>query len=188
MSELPEYSLRNLVEGESLMLSPEYDDEALYMIHRKLLMEAAELGIKIRRIGDYEVRRIRRPWRVAGERAKGTVHRGAKYGISEFRLAEMHKANGEACQICRKKLALQGAHIDHCHTTGKVRGLLCAGCNTGLGKLGDTPLGLAVAMDYLNKNSDCEVIAPVRMPRELYLAMLASGGPRLDFLRNLKPA
>ncbi len=39
--------------------------------------------------------------------------------------------------------------VDHCHKTGKIRGLLCANCNRGLGLLGDTEESIAKALDYL---------------------------------------
>lgn len=41
--------------------------------------------------------------------------------------------------------------VDHCHTTGIIRGLLCFGCNTGIGKLGDNLEGLQRAVKYLEK-------------------------------------
>ena len=54
------------------------------------------------------------------------------------------------CAICgelpKDKYAL---HIDHDHKTGRVRGLLCNSCNTGLGKLGDNVAGLRAALEYL---------------------------------------
>jgi hypothetical protein len=40
-------------------------------------------------------------------------------------------------------------HIDHDHRTGKVRGLLCVSCNTGIGKLGDDVDGLYRALRYV---------------------------------------
>jgi hypothetical protein len=44
-----------------------------------------------------------------------------------------------------------GLHLDHDHETGEFRGWLCWHCNTGIGKLGDTPDGLRNALDYLLK-------------------------------------
>lgn len=59
------------------------------------------------------------------------------------------------CAICGKDIYLFGskksntAHVDHEHSTGKIRGLLCQECNTGLGKFRDNPLFLANAIKYL---------------------------------------
>lgn len=42
--------------------------------------------------------------------------------------------------------------VDHCHKTGKIRGLLCVVCNVGLGHFKDSPSLLHTAMLYLNKD------------------------------------
>lgn len=69
-----------------------------------------------------------------------------RYGAAPEQIAEMSKAQRGRCAICkrRKKLA-----VDHCHDSGAIRGLLCTGCNSGLGHLGDTPEGLMRAVRYL---------------------------------------
>ena len=65
----------------------------------------------------------------------------------------MLEAQGHKCAICSSTDKGKGKQffcVDHCHTTGKVRGLLCAPCNKALGQLGDTEEALQRALDYLN--------------------------------------
>ena len=52
------------------------------------------------------------------------------------------------CQICGN-LKAAAYHLDHDHTTGAFRGLLCSKCNNGLGMLGDNIEGLQIALNYL---------------------------------------
>jgi len=51
-----------------------------------------------------------------------------------------------ACECCSRTGRL---YLDHCHTTDLIRGWLCAKCNTGIGKLGDSVIGLRKALVYL---------------------------------------
>jgi hypothetical protein len=62
----------------------------------------------------------------AGQRAN---HLQKRYGISEADVAGMLAAQRKRCAICGRVLKL---HIDHCHKTGKVRGMLCLRCNGSL--------------------------------------------------------
>ena len=59
----------------------------------------------------------------------------------------------EGCGICgimEEDLGRRLA-VDHCHETGRVRGVLCHACNTALGKLGDNEEGVLRALDYLRR-------------------------------------
>lgn len=57
---------------------------------------------------------------------------------------------GGTCSICRRSPSGRwGLYIDHDHETGKIRGLLCSGCNAGLGQLGDTAESVYRAYLYL---------------------------------------
>lgn len=57
------------------------------------------------------------------------------------------------CAICGTTRDYQALGVDHCHTTMKLRGLLCSNCNTGLGQFQDNPTLLRLAADYLERNS-----------------------------------
>lgn len=70
-----------------------------------------------------------------------------KYRLRENDFNALMEEQNGLCKICEKKLV--SPHIDHCHITEKVRGVLCANCNTGLGKLGDTSESLYKAYLYL---------------------------------------
>ena len=77
-----------------------------------------------------------------------------KHGISPDDYKALLLKQGGRCGICqRHKRRLR---IDHDHQTGKVRGLLCAGCNTSIGMLGDGEY-LQAAQIYLQQNTHrCE--------------------------------
>lgn len=74
----------------------------------------------------------------------------SKFGITvEQYDATLEKQNG-VCAICNKTCRTgRRLAVDHCHKTGKVRGLLCAECNNGIGKLNDDPDLLRKAIKYL---------------------------------------
>lgn len=78
------------------------------------------------------------------------------FGITLKDYNELHKAQAGVCALCLNPEILKdrGGNIrplcvDHCHTTGKVRGLLCANCNLGLGHFKDNSTVLQKAIKYL---------------------------------------
>jgi hypothetical protein len=76
------------------------------------------------------------------------VYRFKKYGITKEDFEEMYDGH---CHICTLPIGWD-CHIDHCHETGKVRGLLCNTCNKGLGLFKDSIANLYAAIMYLKEN------------------------------------
>lgn len=69
-------------------------------------------------------------------------HLARQYGVSRERYFELLDQQGGLCAICRCKLGSVRAKqpdVDHDHTTGRVRGLLCRQCNVSLGLLKESP-------------------------------------------------
>lgn len=75
------------------------------------------------------------------------------YGITEEIFLDILEEQGGGCAICGKTEEENGRRlgIDHCHLTSKFRGLLCHGCNIGLGSFKDSPDLLRKAILYLKK-------------------------------------
>jgi len=69
-----------------------------------------------------------------------------RYGITSEQYDEAWRRQGEGCAICGSD---RKPRIDHCHETGKFRGILCDTCNRGLGMLGDNLGSLEKAVKYL---------------------------------------
>lgn len=72
-----------------------------------------------------------------------------KYGLTPEALETLKAKQQYRCAICGDEALLV---VDHDHETGKIRGLLCRLCNTGIGALGDQVAGLEKAVQYLKKN------------------------------------
>lgn len=80
-----------------------------------------------------------------------------KYGITPEDKAAMFDRQGGRCAICLDVLVPRGTggmSIDHCHETGDVRGLLCRGCNQGLGHFRDSEAALENAIKYLRHHRE----------------------------------
>lgn len=67
--------------------------------------------------------------------------------------AEYEALLARGCAICGCSQDDRTIHLDHDHSTGKIREPLCTSCNTGLGLLRDDPELLEAAIAYLRKHS-----------------------------------
>ena len=76
--------------------------------------------------------------------------RSYKYGITPEDFKRMHEAQKGRCAICNDEpKTKRGLHVDHDHETGKVRGLLCHGCNVALGSFKEDVTLLNKAIEYI---------------------------------------
>lgn len=97
-------------------------------------------------------RRSSKVWREANPGRRADNHAKWKYGMAHGTYASMLEAQKGLCAICGtdKPGGLSTRfHIDHCHDTGAVRGLLCTNCNTGIGQLKHSIPFLEKAKRYL---------------------------------------
>lgn len=76
------------------------------------------------------------------------------HGITSEKYSEMLGSQDGKCAGC--KAIFKVLSVDHDHITGKIRGLLCAKCNTGLGMLNDSVETLNNLVRYLNEGSRLE--------------------------------
>lgn len=70
-----------------------------------------------------------------------------RYGITLEQYEQILCAQNGECRICRK--SKEKMCLDHCHVTGKIRGILCNECNIAIGALKDSPALVARALEYL---------------------------------------
>lgn len=79
-----------------------------------------------------------------------------RYGITKDQFEKMKVAQDNRCAICLTPT--QRLYVDHCHTTKRVRGLLCNGCNAGLGQFGENETTMRRAIEYLKEPADSTAI------------------------------
>lgn len=82
------------------------------------------------------------------------------YGISGAEYAALFRAQDGLCAVCRRpdesqarRASSEQLAIDHDHSTGRVRGLLCTSCNLALGHLKDDPLRIRALLDYIETSN-----------------------------------
>jgi hypothetical protein len=93
------------------------------------------------------------PQRYCTPKCKSDSRYAGKYGFPAREYRAMFERQGGKCALCGEgeKGWSRGRplHVDHCHKTGRIRGLLCGDCNTALGRFGDDPTRLRAAIVYL---------------------------------------
>ncbi len=93
--------------------------------------------------------------REAADASYRQAHLVKKFKMSSLEYDALFASQGGRCAICfrRESVVIHGSRIrlavDHCHATGKTRGLLCQACNTALGKADDSPERLEAMASYL---------------------------------------
>lgn len=99
---------------------------------------------------------LNRDWYANNAQSVLDQKRLAAYGITAEQYTDMLVQQGNMCAICKTKTpGGKGTwHIDHCHSTGWVRGILCHHCNLGLGNFKDNPASLAAAIQYIQDIDD----------------------------------
>lgn len=100
----------------------------------------------------------KRKWCKANPGKHNASRRKVNYGISNEQFLELFKQQEGKCAICGFVFPgidtgnrVLSPHVDHDHVTGKIRGLLCSSCNTGLGRFKDSVARIQKAIWYLQK-------------------------------------
>lgn len=133
---------------------PEYHEE------RRAYREANKERERARTRTYYEANKehLRQMDKIWSEANKGRIQaaeRKRRYGISAEQWDAIYRVQGGCCALCRvdlSSLPAKAIHVDHCHATNKMRGILCHDCNTALGKLGDTAESIMRVYQYLIGN------------------------------------
>lgn len=110
-------------------------------------------GIEYRKINKESIKKKKHDYRIKKPEIKYNSHLKIKYGITLQEYNVILKAQYYSCAICLEKdkgdKRYRNLFLDHCHSTGKVRGLLCKNCNYGLGNFKDNIELFSKAIKYL---------------------------------------
>lgn len=115
-----------------------------------------EIQVRWRKGNPDKVRAQDRSWRRRNPEKMKQINLRARlkkaFGMTEADYELLLEAQGGKCAICeRPPRGPRRLHVDHCHRTGVIRGLLCASCNPALGIMKDSPELLRKAAEYLER-------------------------------------
>lgn len=107
-----------------------------------------------RRVQKERLRRLSDPKTFARKRLK--IRLKSLYNLTVEQFDARASKQNNVCAIC-SRICPSGRllSVDHCHKTGKIRGLLCMRCNKALGLFDDNVLNISKAIEYL-RTSLCE--------------------------------
>jgi Recombination endonuclease VII len=91
-------------------------------------------------------------WRNKNLEYHRKYYRTRRYDITYEEFLDLLKIQDYKCAICSCKITEESSKIDHNHLTNKVRKILCAKCNIGLGQFDDSIMLLNKAIQYLLEN------------------------------------
>jgi len=87
-------------------------------------------------------------WQANNPERKLAINRKSRYGLEQEQYEQMFLNQNGKCAICRENVVRD---VDHCHATGKIRGLLCQTCNLMIGYSKDNPEVLRLGAEYLEE-------------------------------------
>lgn len=108
-----------------------------------------EYSKKYRAENPEKLKEDNKKYRAANREKLLSLGKEKKYGVSAKDVEQMNLTQGGACAIC-KVVPKKRLHIDHDHSSGKVRALLCNNCNLALGLLKDSSIVAHAAAGYLD--------------------------------------
>lgn len=145
--------------GEPLPVSAQswhrFCTTACYREWHRVLRRAQVIAVKLNRLcsscGEPISVARRKDAEHCSDMCKSLARTHRRYGMTWQELMTLREQNG-TCGICDTDAwGSRGPNIDHDHKTGRIRGVLCSSCNTGLGCFQDDPTRLRSAADYLER-------------------------------------
>lgn len=126
---------------------PHKDPEARKAYHRNYYKQHKQELDSYRHNYRKENQELEKQWQQAyrdtSVESRKEYARKKRYGLSKEQYNLLLEAQGNCCDICAVEFSdTTKPHIDHCHITNKVRGILCVRCNTLLGHMGDSLEGV----------------------------------------------
>lgn len=141
------------------------DPEAYRLARHATYERNREYFVHWARSHPVSIAKAAKKWRDNNRNRVRELHLLGRFKLAKEAYDAMLVAQGGVCAICGRAervvdprtKQLRSLAVDHCHATGRVRGLLCFSCNVAIGFLGDSPQVAEAARAYLERTS-CEAI------------------------------